>query len=70
MIKRISKDISKMKNVDDYINEIDENITSLELLRDSEDMNLMYGFEYNLICDAIELLRSTKEAFEMRKDEY
>lgn len=59
-----------MKNVDDYINEIDENITSLELLRDSEDMNLMYGFEYNLICDAIELLRSTKEAFEMRKDEY
>lgn len=51
-------------NADDIAYELDEIITQLDNLRDSEDMNTMYAFAYCHICDAIELLRSAKENLE------
>lgn len=54
----------KKDGADDIAYELDEIITQLDNLRDSNDMNTMYAYAYCHICDAIELLRSAKESLE------
>lgn len=52
------------ENTDDIVYELDDIITQLDNLRDSNNMNMRYAFAYCHICDAIELLRSAKESLE------
>ena len=51
-------------NADDIVYELDEIITQLDNLRDSNNMDVINGYSYCHICDAIELLREAKENLE------
>lgn len=51
-------------DVQDYICQLDEAITALENLCDEEDLQLLRGYAYCHICDAISLLREAKNNLE------
>ena len=53
-----------MEEMEYYKNEIESIILMLKDLREEEELKLVNGYEYCIICDSINLLLEAKESFE------
>ena len=58
-----------MEEMEYYKNEIESIILMLKDLREEEDLYLVHGYEYCIICDSINLLLDAKESFERKIEE-
>ena len=58
-----------MEEMEYYKNEIESIISMLKDLREEEDLYLVHGHEYCIICDSINLLLDAKESFERKIEE-
>lgn len=52
-----------MEEIEQYKNEIESIISMLKDLREEEELKLINGYEYCIICDSINLLLEAKESF-------
>lgn len=55
-----------MEEIEQYKNEIESIISMLKDLREEEELKLINGYEYCIICDSINLLLEAKESFERK----
>ena len=58
-----------MEEMEYYKNEIENIILMLKDLREEEDLYLVHGHEYCIICDSINLLLDAKKSFERKIEE-
>ena len=58
-----------MEEMEYYKNEIESIILMLKDLREEENLQLIHGHEYCIICDSINLLLEAKESFERKIEE-
>ena len=58
-----------MEEMEQYKNELDSIISMLKDLREEKELKLVYGYEYCIICDSINLLLDAKESFERKIEE-
>lgn len=55
-----------MEEMEYYKNEIESIVLMLKDLREEEELKLINGYEYCIICDSINLLLEAKESFERK----
>jgi len=58
-----------MEEMEQYKDELDSIISMLKDLREEEELKLIHGYEYCVICDSINLLLDAKESFERKIEE-